>query len=93
MENISPRRNVQRTQTGVRIEARLLKVLKALAELHDMSLGDLLEGMVLHNFEGKTPFSDATLAHIVALKQVYGLDLTAADAHSLSETGEAHDRS
>jgi hypothetical protein len=89
MENISTRRNVQRTQTGVRIEGRLLKVLKALAELHDISLGDLLEGIALHAFEGKAPFSEATLAHIAALKQVYGLDLTAADAHGLSETGEA----
>ena len=39
---------IQRVQTGVRIEKRLLKVLKALAEQLDMSLGDLLEGMALH---------------------------------------------
>ena len=48
---------VERVQTGVRLEKRMLKVLKAVAELKDMSLGDLLEGVVLHAFEGKTPFS------------------------------------
>ena len=36
-------RVVERTQTGVRMEKRILKVLKALAEYHDISLGDLLE--------------------------------------------------
>jgi hypothetical protein len=76
---------VERVQTGVRLEKRLLKVLKALAEYLDMSLGDLLEGMALHAFEGRSPFSEATLARIVQLKAVYGLDLTAADAHALTE--------
>jgi len=48
---------VERVQTGVRIEKRMLKVLKAVAELKDMTLGDLLEGIVLHAFEGKlVPF-------------------------------------
>lgn len=77
---------IERTQTGVRIERRLLKVLKSLAEYLDMSLGDLIEGMTLHAFEGKAPFSPETLEKIAALKGVYGLDLTAADAHRLTET-------
>lgn len=81
----SPSQIIERVQTGVRIEARLLKVLKAVAELRDLSLGDLLEGIVLHAFEGKTPFSEDTLAQIAALKVVYGLDLTAVDAHRLNE--------
>ncbi|MCH9650163.1 MAG: hypothetical protein K0U98_18140 [Deltaproteobacteria bacterium] len=80
-----PRTTVQRVQTGVRLEKRLLKVLKALAEYLDMSLGDLLEGMVLHNFEGKAPFQSETLSKIAALKEVYGLDLTASDSHRLLE--------
>jgi hypothetical protein len=42
---------VQRVQTGVRMEKRLIKVLKALAEYLDISLGDLLEGIVLHTFD------------------------------------------
>ena len=78
---------IQRVQTGVRIEKRLLKVLKALAEQLDMSLGDLLEGMALHCFEGKAPFSDATLGKIEKLKDVYELDLTAEYSHKLDERG------
>ena len=78
-------KNIQRVQTGVRIEKRLLKVLKALAEQLDMSLGDLLEGMALHCFEGKAPFSDETLGKIEKLKDVYDLDLVADDSHKLNE--------
>jgi hypothetical protein len=74
---------VKRVQTGVRIEAALLKVLKGLAASKDLSLGDLLEGICLHAFEGKAPFSRATIAQISQLKQVYGLALTAADSHRL----------
>ena len=65
---------VTRTQTGVRLERRLLKVLKALATELNMSLGELIEGIVLHAFEGKAPFSPATLKKIRALKAVYGLE-------------------
>jgi len=79
------RRSITRTQTGVRIEDRLLKVLKALAELHDMSLGDLIEGIALHAIEGKVPFSKATLEQAATLRQVYGLTLTAEDSHQLVE--------
>jgi len=78
---------ITRTQTGVRLESRLLKVLKALATDLDLSLGDLLEGIVLHAFEGKLPFSAATLRKVRALKAVYGLDLTARDSHQLREGG------
>lgn len=78
-------RLVERTQTGVRLEKSLLKVLKGLAEYCDLSLGDLLEGIVLHAFEGKTAFSDDTLKAIRELKKVYGCHLTAADSHRLRE--------
>ena len=77
---------VERVQTGVRLERRTLKVLKALAESLDLSLGDLLEGIVLHAFEGKAPFGGKTLEQVTLLKQVYGLTLTAADAHQLKES-------
>jgi hypothetical protein len=76
---------VERIQTGVRLEKRLFKVLKALAELKDLSLGDLLEGIVLHAFEGKTPFNAETLRQIGELRRIYGLDLKAADSHRLRE--------
>jgi hypothetical protein len=67
------------------MEKTTLKVLKGLAEYLDLSLGDLVEGIVLHAFEGRTPFGPDTLAKIEQLKAVYGLELTAADAHKLSE--------
>jgi hypothetical protein len=76
---------VDRVQTGVRLEKRLLKVLKALADYHDMSLGDLLEGMVLHAFEGKAAFGRESLARIQELKRVFGLTLDARHAHRLEE--------
>ena len=76
---------IKRTQTGVRIESSLLKVLKGLAEYTELSLGDLLEGIVLHSFEGKAPFSAETQSVITQLKNVYGCELTAADSHMLQE--------
>jgi hypothetical protein len=79
------KRVVQRTQTGVRIESSLLKVLKGLAEYLDISLGDLLEGICLHAFEGRAPFSPETLRTIERLKTVYGLDLDASASHRLRE--------
>jgi len=78
-------RIVKRTQTGVRIESSLLKVLKGLAEYTDLSLGDLLEGIVLHAFEGKAPFSAETRKVITQLKEVYGCKLNSADSHRLVE--------
>jgi predicted DNA-binding ribbon-helix-helix protein len=77
---------VNRVQTGVRIEASLLKVLKGLAAYKDLSLGDLIEGICLHAFEGKAPFSRATLAQVAQLKKIYGLRLTAGDSHRLVDT-------
>ena len=78
-------REVERVQTGVRVEKRLLKVMKALAESLDLSLGDLIEGIALHAFENKAPFSAATIKKIAQLKVVYELDLSAADSHQLRE--------
>ena len=76
---------VERVQTGIRMEKSLLKVLKGLAELKDMTLGDLLEGIVLDAFEGKAPFSDATIKEIEKLRSIYGLRLKASDSHQLRE--------
>lgn len=82
-ENQSP--GIERVQTGIRIEKRLLKVLKGTAEYLDMSLGDLLEGIVLHAFESKPPFDGETCEMIGRLKTIYKLELTAADSHKLVE--------
>ncbi|HRI51581.1 MAG TPA: hypothetical protein PLW65_15485 [Pseudomonadota bacterium] len=77
---------IERVQTGVRLEKRILKVLKGLAELTELSLGDLLEGIVLHAFEGKAPFRPETLQKIAELKRIYGLDLDARASHRLRES-------
>jgi hypothetical protein len=76
---------VERIQTGVRIEKRILKVLKGLAEYLEISLGDLIEGIVLHVFDGKTPFSEKTCRKIMELKKVYELDLDHTNSHKLKE--------
>ena len=76
---------VERIQTGMRLERRLVKVLKATAEYLDLSLGDLVEGIVLHAFEGKAAFEPKTLEKIEQLKGVYGLDLDAGDSHALED--------
>jgi hypothetical protein len=82
---------VERVQTGVRMEKRILKVLKGFAEYHDMTLGDVLEGIVLHAFDGKTPFSPASLERIRELKKFYGLDLDSNASHRLTEIRKSAD--
>jgi len=76
---------VERIQTGMRMEKRLVKVLKALAEYLDMTLGDLIEGIVLHSFDGKSPFPAKTLQKIKEIKNVYDLDLDSSHSHKLME--------
>lgn len=76
---------VERVQTGVRMEKRILKVLKAFAEYHDLTLGDLLEGIVLHAFDGKAPFGRPSLERIRQLKRFYHLKLRASASHRLRE--------
>ncbi len=76
---------IERVQTGIRLEKRILKVLKGLAEYHDISLGDLVEGIVLHAFDGKAPFGAQSRKKIGELRKVYNLDLTSADSHKLAE--------
>jgi hypothetical protein len=65
------------------MERRIVKVLKALAEYKNMSLGDLLEGIVLHSFDGKLPFTKQTLGKIAELRSIYELDLRAQASHHL----------
>jgi hypothetical protein len=81
---------VERVQTGVRMEKRILKVLKAFAEYHDMTLGDVLEGIVLHAFDGKCPFGAESLRRIKDLKKFYGLDLDSRASHWLTESRASH---
>ena len=81
----APKIVVERVQTGVRMEKRLLKVLRALADYHDITLGDLLEGIALHAFEGKAPFGKDSIERIGELKRVFGLELDARHSHRLKE--------
>ncbi|GMV05016.1 MAG: hypothetical protein AMXMBFR53_12960 [Gemmatimonadota bacterium] len=80
-------KTVERVQTGMRLEKRLVKVLKGLAEVHDLSLGDLVEGILLHALEGKSAVGPESLEQVARLREIYGLDLTAEDSHRLSEEG------
>lgn len=80
----SPRRGrpprLERKLVGVRIEPRLVKVMKAIAELHDCALGELLERMFWYNMEGKSIFTDEgamsedDFKKVQNLKEVYGVD-------------------
>lgn len=81
-------KQIERVQTGLRLEKRLLKVLKGLAEHLEMPVSELIEGIALHAFEGRAPFSEATLGKIAQLKAVYDLDLTTQDSHKLTEARE-----
>ena len=76
---------VERVQLGVRMEKRLVKVLKAMAEFHDMSLGDLLEGIILHAIEGTSPFSEESIKRINQFKEIYGVDYDTSAAHQFEE--------
>ncbi len=82
---------VERVQLGVRMEKRMVQVLKGLAEFKDMSLGQLLEEIVLHSFEPveghegqmtASAHSKASLAAIADLKRVYGMNY---DTHASYE--------
>lgn len=81
---------IERVQTGVRMEKRLLKILRTFADYHDLTLGDLLEGIVLHAFDGKCPFSQASLQKIKELKKFYRFDLDFRASHRLTEISAAH---
>lgn len=74
---------VERVQIGARIEKRMAKVLKGLAEFKGITLGELIEETVLHSFEPipghegqqcASPHGVKSLQAIVDLKKVYGMD-------------------
>ena len=56
-----------------------------MAEYHEISLGDLLEGIVLHAFEGRSPFDAEATKRIDALKQIYEMDYDASASHHFTE--------
>ena len=80
--------DVERVQTGMRLEKRLLKVLKAMAEYHDLALGDLIEGICLYAFDGILPFDEEQRRKIAKLKEIYGLELDSSASHRLDDVAE-----
>ncbi len=84
-EEVAQHAPVERIQIGARMEKRMVKVLKGLAEYHDLTLGDLLEGIVLHAFENRSPFHEQSLRTISQLKEVYGMDYGAEASHHLTD--------
>ena len=88
MTGQEPQVAVERVQLGVRMEKRMVQVLKGLAEFKGMTLGQLLEETVLHSFEPAkghegqlcaSPHGKKSLEAIAALKRVYGMNY---DAHA-----------
>jgi hypothetical protein len=74
---------VERVQLGVRMEKHMVKVLKGLAEFDGITLGQLLEKIVLHSFEpvpgeegemSASPHGKKALAAVADLKRIYGMD-------------------
>jgi len=75
---------IERVQIGVRMEKSMVKVLKALAEFDSLTLGQLLEKIVLHSFEpvpgqegemSASPHSQAALAAVADFKRIYGMNV------------------
>ena len=80
--------DIERVQLGVRMEKRMVQVLKGLAEFNGQSLGQLLENIVIHSFEpipgqegemAASPHGKRALAAIEQLKRVYGFEF---DTHA-----------
>lgn len=86
---------VERVQLGVRMEKRMVKVLKGLAEFNGETLGQLLEKIVLHSFEpvpgdegesAASPHGKRALAAIADLKRIYGMDYDMHGARRFQES-------
>ncbi len=86
--------DVERVQLGVRMEKSMVKVLKGLAEFEGITLGQLLEKIVLHSFEpvlgqegemAASPHGKRALAAIADLKRIYGMDF---DMHAFRQFQE-----
>lgn len=80
---------VERVQLGVRLEKRMVKVLKAVAEYFDVTLTELLESIILHSFEGggANAFMDDVIPKINEFKKIYGMDYGVHDNFRFSEKG------
>ena len=78
---------VERVQLGVKMEKRMVKVLKALAEASDMNLGEMLEDIVLHAFEGVSTFGESTALEAVRdFKRLYGMNYDVHDGYRFASS-------
>ena len=91
---------VERVQLGVRMEKHMVKVLKGLAEFEGITLGQLLEKIVLHSFEpvagqegemAASPHGKRALAAIADLKRIYGMAFDMHAARRFAEDGAEPD--
>lgn len=64
----------ERVQLGVRLEKRMVKVLKAMAEAGDMTLAEMMEDIIIHAFEGECTFDGEAVAKIREFKRLYGMN-------------------
>jgi len=74
----------ERVQTGVRLEKRMLKVLKAIAEQKDMTSRSAGRDRP-SCLRGQGAIHPQTLKEIEQFKTLYGMTLKAADSHNLKE--------
>ena len=67
---------IERVQLGVRLEKKMVKVLKAVAEYFDVTLTELLETIILHSLEGEgvSAFADDVIPKINEFKKIYDMD-------------------
>lgn len=86
VESKPSRIEIERVQLGVRMEKRMVKVVKALAEASDMTFGEMLEDIVNHALEGESTFSQPkVLAVVKDFKRLYGMNYGVHDHHNFSK--------
>lgn len=78
---------IERVQTGMRIESKILKVLKGMAEYRDLGTNEMLELILMHAFENKPCFSDDGFKAVRDLKKIYGMSYNVHDYQSFLESG------
>ncbi len=77
---------IQRVQTGVRLEKKMLKVLKGLAEHQDLSVGQMLELILMHAFENRPCFGRGNMKIVKDLKRIYKLNYSVSDFKKFMES-------
>ena len=81
---------VERVRVEARIEKRLAALLVDLADATRSDVGQLLEDVLLHSFEGSargvaSPYTDRQHARIAQLKRTHGIDYEAHDNYRFVE--------